>query len=138
MAKTDIYSARKRSEIMRRVRGKDTAPELLVRRILRSLRVRFRGHVAGLPGRPDIAVPGMRKILLINGCFWHQHPGCSRAKLPQTRRGWWKRKLTRNSERDKKQIQALRRLGWSVRVIWECQTRDSIKLAGSLRAFLKE
>jgi DNA mismatch endonuclease (patch repair protein) len=132
----DIYSPEKRSEIMRKVRGKDTALERTVRSIVHRLGFRFRLHVAGLPGRPDIALPRHRKVIFVNGCFWHQHRGCPRSKLPRTRATWWRRKLERNVVRDRQARRRLRSMGWRTLVVWECRANDLRSTERRLRAFL--
>jgi DNA mismatch endonuclease Vsr len=112
-----------RSKNMAAVRPKDTVPELAVRRMLHRMGFRYRLHVRGLPGRPDIVFPSRRKVIEVRGCFWHRHPdpACRNAVLPTTRREWWTNKLNANVERDARNIEALSQLGWSVLVIWECE-----------------
>src|SRR5688572_21653817 len=120
---SDIYTPAKRSQIMSRVSGRNTAPELAVRRLLHRFGFRFRLHVTDLPGKPDIVLPRFRQIVLVHGCFWHQHPACKRAKRPATRSDWWRAKLLANVERDRKNMDLLKLQGWSVLVVWECQTK---------------
>src|SRR5438046_816449 len=103
------------------VKSKDTTPELIVRRLVHAMGYRYRLHVASLPGNPDLVFPRMRKVIFVSGCFWHRH-GCGRCRIPATRRGYWVKKLERNAERDERVQRALRRQGWRVLVIWECQT----------------
>lgn len=134
--RTDVYSPEKRSEIMGRIKGSDTKPERVVRSLVHRMGFRFRLHVSQLPGRPDIVLPRHRKIIFVHGCFWHQHPGCPRAKLPQTRNEWWKSKLTRNYERDAEIQKNLRKQGWKVLVIWQCQLRDMCMLETKTHKFL--
>jgi DNA mismatch endonuclease (patch repair protein) len=110
-----------RSRIMAAIRGTDTAPELLVRSLLHRQGLRFRLHVRGLPGRPDIVLPRHRTVVLVHGCFWHRHLGCPRSSLPATNRAWWVAKLRRNRARDRRTLAALRAHGWRVIVVWECQ-----------------
>lgn len=136
VGRADIYSPEKRSEIMGRVKGRDTKPERAVRSLIHRMGFRFRLHASQLPGRPDIVLPRHRKVIFVHGCFWHQHPGCRRAKLPQTRAEWWKSKLTRNSQRDSETQEQLRQQGWEVLVIWQCQLRDPCRLEAELRKFL--
>lgn len=116
----DIYSPEKRSEVMSRVRSKETRLELRVRSALHRMGYRFRVHVDNLPGRPDVVLPRHRKVLFINGCFWHQHPECARSKRPKSNAAWWQRKLKRNVQRDREARKALLKLGWSCHVLWEC------------------
>lgn len=121
----DVYSEEKRSQVMSRVRGKNTKPEKCVRSALHRAGYRFRLHRADLPGKPDIVLPFYHAMILVNGCFWHQHPGCRKATIPQNNRQFWKRKLTRTVDRDKQNRAVLRTLGWNVIIIWECEIRDS-------------
>jgi DNA mismatch endonuclease (patch repair protein) len=111
-----------RSRIMAAVKSKNTSPELVVRRLVHSLGFRYRLHVPSLPGAPDLVFPRLKKIILIHGCFWHMH-SCGACRIPAIRRKYWLAKIQRNAARDRKNIRALRRLGWSVMVLWECQTK---------------
>jgi DNA mismatch endonuclease (patch repair protein) len=117
---TDTFTRAERSRIMAAVKSKDTAPELFVRRLVHSLGYRYRLHVRSLPGTPDLVFPRLRKIINVNGCFWHLH-GCSRSRMPSSRRAYWTEKLQRNAVRDKRTQRELRRDGWRVMVLWECQ-----------------
>jgi DNA mismatch endonuclease, patch repair protein len=125
-----------RSENMRRIRSKDTSPELRVRRLVHRLGYRFRLHRADLPGKPDLVFPARRKVIFIHGCFWHQHKNCSDGRLPKSNAAYWLPKLTRNKSRDAKHKKALSRLGWSYLVLWECQLSSDEALAKSIRSFL--
>jgi DNA mismatch endonuclease (patch repair protein) len=116
----DTVSESERSRIMAAVKSKDTAPEWLVRRLVHSLGYRYRLHVRSLPGTPDLVFPRLRKIINVNGCFWHLH-GCARCRVPSSRRRYWTAKLQRNAARDKRTERELRQIGWRVMVIWECQ-----------------
>lgn len=118
---TDIWSKRKRSYVMSRIRSKDTTPELLVRSMLHCMGYRFRLHRKDLPGKPDIVLPKYRAIIFVHGCFWHQHTTCNEGRIPDTRREYWKEKLTRNVNRDKKNQSKLKSKGWKTVVIWECE-----------------
>lgn len=122
---------------MKRVRQRDTAPELIVRKVLFSAGYRYRIHRRDLPGSPDVVFPGRRKVVFVNGCFWHGHEDCSRASLPKTRLEYWKNRILKNQERDARSIAALEKLGWIVDTIWECQTKDVISLEGRLTRFLE-
>lgn len=124
------------SDQMRRIRKVDTKPELLVRRLAHSLGYRFRLHRRDLPGTPDLVFPSMRKAVLVHGCFWHQHRCPLGSKQPRTNAHYWLPKLARNKERDVANEHALKELGWSVLVIWECETRNESSLADRLRRFL--
>ncbi|MCL4207923.1 MAG: DNA mismatch endonuclease Vsr [Pirellulaceae bacterium] len=116
---------------MAAVKSKDTTPELFVRRLVHSLGYRFRLHVQSLPGTPDLVFPRLGKIINVNGCFWHMHD-CPRCRIPSSRREYWLRKLKRNAARDRRTERELRKMGWSVMFIWECQI-DPVRI-GRLRA----
>ncbi|MGA2498390.1 MAG: very short patch repair endonuclease [Tepidisphaeraceae bacterium] len=122
---------------MTAVKSKDTAPELAVRRLVHGLGYRYRLHVRGLPGTPDMVFPCRRKIINVNGCFWHAH-GCGRCRIPATRRAYWLAKLKRNKARDQRNRRALRRLGWDVLTVWECHTvtKKQVALVERVRKFL--
>lgn len=124
-----------RSELMRRVRGKDTKPEIVVRRIAFSIGLRFRLHRADLPGRPDLVFSSRRKVVFVHGCFWHRHQGCTRSSTPSTNQDFWIAKFDRNVERDARKERELQEAGWDVLIIWECQTRDPYLVRERLRAF---
>ena len=126
----------RRSALMSRVRGKDTKPEMVVRRLLHRLGYRFRLHRRDLPGSPDIVLPGRRAVVFVHGCFWHHHPGCRMASTPKTRTKFWLGKFARNVERDADHAAALIRAGWVVNVVWECETRAPEVLAARLRGAL--
>lgn len=121
---------------MAKVRGRNTGPEMIVRRLLHRLGYRYRLHVQGLPGSPDIVLPARRKIVFVHGCFWHSHPGCNRASRPNSNAEFWSKKLEANRERDLRQLDALRELGWEVLVIWQCELRDKAALELVLTGFL--
>jgi len=116
-------------------RSKDTKPEMLVRRALHRLGYRFRLHRRDLPGKPDIVLPKYRTVILVHGCFWHQHEDCRDARMPRTRQDYWAEKFRRNRERDEQNSVALAALGWRVAVIWECDARKA-QLDGDLTALL--
>lgn len=116
----DIFDKAKRSQIMAQVRSTHTAPERHVRRILHRLGYRFQLHRRDLPGTPDIVLPRHRTAIQVRGCFWHHHT-CRNGSIPKTRTSFWRNKLIKNKERDKKNDAKLRRLGWKVTTIWECR-----------------
>ncbi len=118
----DRLTKARRSWNMSRIRGKDTGPEMAVRSLLHRMGYRFRLHVAGLPGKPDIVLPKHRTVVLVHGCFWHRHKGCKNCTTPTNNRQFWVAKLEGNAVRDRVKRQALRKLGWRVVVIWECET----------------
>jgi DNA mismatch endonuclease, patch repair protein len=124
-----------RSALMATIRGRDTGPELAVRRALRSLGVGYRLHVKGLPGRPDIVMKGRRAIIFVHGCFWHRH-GCRAASTPKSRQDYWQPKFAANVARDQRNQQLLHDSGWTVLVIWECETKDAAGLADRLDGWL--
>jgi len=132
----DTVSAARRSEIMGRVRGKNTGPELVVRRLAHRLGYRFRLHRRALPGRPDLVFPGRGKVVFVHGCFWHRHKGCPLARLPKSRGEFWLPKLEGNAARDARNERALRRAGWGVMTVWECQLVHIDKLAARMGRFL--
>mgnify|MGYP006163230839 FL=1 len=117
----DIFTKSKRSEIMSHIRGKHTAPEMLVRRELFSLGFRYRLHVKDLPGKPDLVFPKYGCVLIVDGCFWHGHQNCKVFRLPKTRVAFWKNKIETNRKRDTRNKRSLRKLGWRVVHVWECQ-----------------
>jgi DNA mismatch endonuclease (patch repair protein) len=133
---TDVYSPEKRSAVMRRVKGKDTTPELKVRKALTALGARYRLHRKDLPGSPDIVLPGRRLALLVHGCFWHGHDCARGARVPKANRDYWLGKVGRNRARDIASRAALEAAGWRVEVIWECDLKDGGALAARLRALL--
>lgn len=120
----DIVGPETRSRMMSGIRGKDTKPEVRVRRALFAAGFRFRLHRRDLPGAPDVVLPGRRIAIFIHGCFWHMHEGCHLAKLPATRPDFWKAKLEGNVARDRRNVEALLALNWRVLVVWECATKD--------------
>ena len=134
----DVFSERKRSWIMGRVKGRDTKPEMLVRSLLHGMGFRFRLHRKDLPGNPDIVLPRHKKVIFVHGCFWHGHPGCPRSKRPTTNRTFWDRKLDGNLERDKRFCDELSGMGWKVLIVWQCGTKEPDILANKLERFLHE
>jgi DNA mismatch endonuclease (patch repair protein) len=122
----DRLTQEERSALMRRVGRANTKPELAVRRALHAHGYRFRLHRKDLPGTPDIVLPRYRLAIFVHGCFWHGHQGCSKARLPTSRTGWWAEKIERNRLRDKRDEEALEKLGWTVLTIWECEIKQGI------------
>lgn len=123
---------------MSRVGGKNTKPELKVRSLLHSMGYRFRIHRDDLPGKPDITLPKYKKIIFVHGCFWHGHNGCPRSKRPATNQEFWRDKLDKNIERDKRTVNTLIKLGWDILTVWTCEVKDTEKLKAKLRSFLQE
>lgn len=120
----DVVDPATRSRMMRGIRGRNTKPELVVRRYLHRAGFRYRLHVKSLPGTPDIVLVRYRAVVFVHGCFWHRHPGCRFAYLPRTRDDFWRDKLDGNVQRDVRSSDALREKGWRVMVIWECELTD--------------
>jgi DNA mismatch endonuclease (patch repair protein) len=127
----DIMSPEKRSALMGRIRGKDTKPEMIVRRLLHSLGYRFRVHSRDLPGRPDIVFRPRRVAIFVHGCFWHRHD-CGLAYTPKTRQQFWRAKFDRNVKRDQEVRDELETAGWRVIVVWECQLKKPSALSARL------
>jgi DNA mismatch endonuclease (patch repair protein) len=122
----DILSKKKRSEVMSRIRGKNTKPEMILRSELFRLGFRFRVHKKDLPGKPDIVLPKYRMAIFVHGCFWHYHNACREGRIPSTNSNFWKVKLQKNITRDEENIKALRKDKWRVIVIWECEIEKQL------------
>ena len=120
----DVMTPEQRSRCMAAVKGKDTKPEMIVRKYLFSRGLRFRVQVRKLPGTPDIALPKYKTVIFVNGCFWHGHEDCKYFRLPKSNFEFWKEKIERNIERDRESMQALLDLGWKVIRVWECELRN--------------
>lgn len=133
---SDVYSPEKRSAVMRRVKGKDTTPELAVRKALTRLGARYRLHRKDLPGKPDIVLPGRRLALFVHGCFWHGHDCARGARVPKQNRDYWVGKVARNRDRDAANRAALERQGWRVETIWECELKDRATFDRTLTGLL--
>lgn len=124
---TDTLTKAERSERMSRIRGKDTGPELALRRALHRLGFRYRLHDKRLPGRPDVVLPKYQTVVLVHGCFWHRHPGCPIATTPKSNTPYWLSKFTATTARDERNVKALRKLGWRVVIVWECDLNTLAK-----------
>jgi len=135
----DTLTAEQRSERMGRIHGRNTAPEVVVRRLVSSLGYRYRLHVGRLPGKPDLVFARRRKVIFVHGCFWHRHrhSRCRLARLPKSRLEFWLPKLEGNSARDKRNLTALRRAGWRTLIVWECQLRNVAGLSRRVQRFLE-
>ena len=136
----DSLTPSERSERMSRISGKDTAPELAIRRVLHALGLRYRLHGASLPGRPDLVLRRHEAVVFVHGCFWHRHSGCNVANMPKSNTVFWKTKFDRNVQRDAEVRRALKRRGWRVFVVWECQlssTEKSEKVGRRLAARIR-
>lgn len=132
----DVFSRHERSRIMAGIKGKNTRPEIIVRSLLHRMGYRFRLHRTDLPGKPDIVLPRHRKIIFVHGCFWHGHKGCPKSKRPQTNRKFWNRKLDGNIRRDAETLSDLRKLGWNVLIVWECEVKDVELMEEKLKSFM--
>ena len=132
----DSISTARRSENMSRIRSKDTKPEMVIRRMLHRMGYRYVLHKRDLPGVPDLVFPSRRKVILVHGCFWHHHKGCIDGRIPKSRLDYWGPKLLRNVERDLRNISKMRRRGWKVIKVWECDTTDAKGVIARLVRFL--
>lgn len=136
---TDVHNKQIRSYNMSMIKGKNTKPEIVVRKYLFSKGFRYRVNVRDLPGKPDIVLPKYKTVIFINGCFWHGHKGCQYFVIPKTRTDWWHDKIMKNVERDESEYNLLREGGWNIYVIWECQLKAKNKelTFDNLISFLK-
>jgi DNA mismatch endonuclease, patch repair protein len=134
----DTLDPKQRSERMSRIRGKDTAAEMTVRRLVHGMGYRYRLHRRELPGSPDLVFITRRKAIFVHGCFWHRHPdsACKLARLPKSRLDFWGPKLARNRQRDLEKQEELRAAGWDFIVLWECQINNVASLKETIQAFL--
>ena len=131
-----METVKQRSRIMRAIKGKDTGPEMRVRRRAYCMGYRYRLHRKELPGNPDLVFRGRRKIIFVHGCFWHGHT-CKRGnRMPKNNRDYWQQKITRNKERDREHLKALKEEGWQVLVVWECEVKDDSLIERRLWKFL--
>lgn len=134
----DKFSKEKRSIIMSHIPGKETKPEVLVRKLLFAKGLRYRKNVKSLRGKPDIVLPKYRTAVFIHGCFWHGHEGCPKAKLPDTRREFWEKKISENMNRDKADIDTLKKENWKIITIWQCEINNRINRKARLEALINE
>jgi DNA mismatch endonuclease (patch repair protein) len=132
----DIVDKARRSAMMARIRGKDTAPELKVRRAVHAMGYRFRLHRRGLPGSPDLVFPGSKKVIFVHGCYWHRHEGCRYATVPKSNPEFWVEKFEKNVTRDRRVLEKLTNLAWDAMVVWECETRDATVLKERIASHL--
>ncbi|WP_332773756.1 very short patch repair endonuclease [Phenylobacterium sp.] len=133
---TDVYPPEKRSAVMRRVKGRNTTPELKVRKVLTALGARYRLNRKDLPGSPDIVLPGRGLAIFVHGCFWHGHDCARGSRVPKANRDYWVGKVARNRARDVAASEALAAKGWRVETIWECDLKDDAALRARLTALL--
>jgi DNA mismatch endonuclease (patch repair protein) len=134
---TDVFTPEKRSAVMRRVKGRDTSPEMKVRKLLTRLGARYRLHRKDLPGSPDIVLPGRKLAIFVHGCFWHGHDCARGARVPKQNRDYWLAKVGRNTARDAASQAALRDAGWRVETIWECDMKNEAALVDRLARLLE-
>lgn len=132
----DVLTPQQRRLNMSRIRGVDTRPEMIVRRLLHGMGYRYRLHERKLPGRPDLVFPSRSKVILVHGCFWHRHDCRFGTVEPKTNAGFWKEKIDGNVARDKRNRETLLELGWDVHVVWECEIGDIDALRRRLLAYL--
>lgn len=135
---TDRLTSQKRSWNMSRIRSRDTAPELAVRKVLYRMGYRYRLHSAIVPGKPDIVLTKFKSVIFVHGCFWHRHSGCKFAYTPKSREEFWTKKFEANVRRDEVVKKQLSELGWRILIIWECETKSSDIIENRLRGFLGE
>jgi DNA mismatch endonuclease (patch repair protein) len=133
----DRISPDRRSEIMARIRSKDSLPEFIVRRLVHGMGYRYRLHGRSLPGKPDLVFPGRRKVIFVHGCWWHRHSCRQGQSVAKTNTAFWAKKMDENIARDRRAIRALKKIGWTVLVVWECQTRQPEHLKHRLRKYLE-
>ena len=133
----DSLSPTERTQRMRLVRGRDTRPEWLTRRLAHGMGFRYRLHRRDLPGCPDLVFPSRRKVIFVHGCFWHRHDGCRLARLPKSRLAFWRPKLEGNKARDARHLLDLAQLGWRSLVIWECELSNLDQVREVMRIFLE-
>ena len=132
----DVFAPEKRSQIMSSIKGKNTKPEIVIRRLLHGAGYRFRIHVNLLPGKPDLYFSSRKKAVFVNGCFWHGHKGCRRARLPNSNKNFWRDKIQGNIQRDLKKRKELADMGIESFVVWECELSTIDNVMGNLKKFL--
>ncbi|MCR9128765.1 MAG: very short patch repair endonuclease [Alphaproteobacteria bacterium] len=133
---TDVFTPEQRSRVMGRVKGKNTEPEMTVRRLTHALGYRFRLHRTELPGSPDLVFPGRRKVIFVHGCFWHGHDCPRGSRQPKQNADYWRAKFARNVERDRQAVAKLGDQGWEALTLWECELKDVEALKERLEGFL--
>lgn len=132
---TNATTSAARSQLMSRVKGKDTKPEMALRSLIWGMGYRYRLHDRSLPGSPDLVFKSRMKVVFMHGCFWHRHEGCARTRTPKTKQGFWKRKFEENVARDHRNQVELEKLGWRFLIVWECELKNS-NLKTVIREFL--
>lgn len=134
----DTLTPAQRSERMSRVRGKNTAPEMKLRRLIHGMGYRYRLHVGDLPGKPDLVFPSRHAVIFMHGCFWHRHANCKLARLPKSKLDFWETKLEENRQRDLRYRERLMAMGWRVLIVWECELQNLDHVSRVVREFLGE
>lgn len=134
----DRLTPEERKENMRRIRDRNSRPELIVRQMLFRQGYRYRINYKKLPGKPDIVFPGRKLAIFVHGCFWHLHPECAEGRVPSSNVEYWRHKLQRNVERDQQNLIQLREMGWRTEVIWECETKKPLRLEARLQTIFQE
>jgi DNA mismatch endonuclease, patch repair protein len=134
----DSISSKHRSWNMSRIRSTNTKPEIIVRSLLHSLGFRFRKNVKTLPGKPDVVLKKYNAIIFVHGCFWHQHKNCKRSNMPKSRQDYWKSKLGKNVLCDELHNAELKKQGWRILIVWECEVKEKMFLTDKLKTFLLE
>ena len=134
---TDVHDSKTRSYNMSRIRGKDTKPEIILRKFLFRKGFRYKLHEKSMPGKPDIVLPKYKTVIFVHGCFWHGHKDCRYFVIPQTRTDWWLKKILRTKELDKQQLKQLQKMGWKVITVYECELRP-LKRESTLEQILAE
>jgi DNA mismatch endonuclease, patch repair protein len=135
---TDVLTKEQRHRNMAAIRGADTKPEMIVRRMVHAMGYRYRLHVKELPGKPDLVFPRLRSVILVHGCYWHMHDCRYGNVVPATRTGFWQAKRMSNVERDRRNLLGLATAGWTIFIVWECMTRERDLLRGTLQKFLRD
>lgn len=135
---TDVLNPEQRHKCMSHIKGKDTKPEMIVRRHIHAAGYRYGLHNTKLPGKPDIVLRRLKTVIFIHGCFWHGHEGCKYFRLPLTRTGFWEQKIKNNIERDARNIEELDALGWRVITIWECDLKNKEKRQNTLDSLVRQ
>ncbi|MNV10720.1 Very short patch repair protein [compost metagenome] len=133
----DRLTTQRRSWLMSRVKSKNTKPELVVRRLVFGMDYRYRLHAKNLPGQPDLVFPGRKKVIFVNGCFWHGHTDCRYGRLPKSRVEYWQAKIEQNQARDRENTTLLEADGWQVLTVWQCELKNIETLANRLNEFIE-
>lgn len=133
----DVHTSQQRSYNMQQIRGKDTKPEMLVRKFLHANGFRYKLHDKCLPGKPDIVLPKYKTVIFVHGCFWHGHKGCKYYFVPKTRTEWWLNKINTNKANDTKALNALKKDDWKLIIVWECKLKQ-VMIEKTLRSLMRK